>query len=235
MALESDSAGCRVRQQAYLDWRFSAEHFTTEFWQQDETFAAVAGGRGGSCRIEIDGRRAVLRRYRRGGAVSKLLNDQYLWLGQARTRPWREWEILERACAAGLPVPEPLAACTCRSALWYRAALITAYLDDTEMMTQRLRREPLARKRWYDLGILIRRMHGSGILHVDLNPDNILVDSADRFYLVDFDRARLMPRLDDWQWRPLYRLQRGLLKRNRQQALNYDEDDWQAFMDGYQS
>ena len=132
-------------------------------------------------------------------------------------------------------MPEPLAACTCRSALWYRAALLTAYLDDTAMMTQRLRREPLARKRWYDLGILIRRMHGSGIRHVDLNPDNILVDSVDRFYLVDFDRARLMPRLDDWQWRPLYRLQRGLLKRNRQQALNYDEDDWQALMDGYQS
>ena len=116
-----------------------------------------------------------------------------------------------------------------------RAALVTAFLEGTEMMTERLRREPLARRTWKNLGTLIRRMHGECIRHADLTSDNILVDSSDRFYLVDFDKARLMPRLDDWQWQPLYRFQRALDKRHRQQPLHYTENDWQAFMDGYES
>ena len=235
MALESDFPGGRVRQQENLQWTFRAEHFNPEFWREQPGFAATAGGRGGSCLIEIDGRKAVLRRYRRGGFVGNLCSDQYLWLGQARSRPWREWDILEQARAAGLPAPEPLAACTNRSLLWYRAALVTAFIDDTEMMTQKLRRQPLARKSWYELGTLIKRMHSAGIRHADLTSDNILIDSRDRFYLVDFDKASNMPRLDDWQWQPLYRFQRALDKRHRQQALDYGPEDWQAFMDGYQS
>ena len=103
------------------------------------------------------------------------------------------------------------------------------------MMTERLRREPLARKSWHDLGALIRRMHEEGIRHADLTSDNILVDSGDRFYLVDFDKARLMPRLDDWQWQPLYRLQRSLEKFLRLQQIKYGADEWQSLMDGYQS
>ncbi len=167
--------------------------------------------------------------------MGTLSNDQYLWLGQARSRPWQEWDILLRARAADLPAPEPIAACTCRTAFWYSAALITAFLDDTEMMTQRLQRQNLPLKSWHELGMLIKRMHSAGIRHADLTSDNILMDSANRFYLVDFDKARMMKRLDDWQWQPLYRFQRSLDKRHRQQHLHFDSDDWQAFMDGYQA
>ena len=103
------------------------------------------------------------------------------------------------------------------------------------MMTQRLQREKLPAEDWQRLGLLIRRMHVLGIRHADLTTDNILMDSEDRFYLVDFDKARFMRRLDDWQWQPLYRLQRAIEKRDRLYDLNYDQDDWQAFMDGYQS
>jgi 3-deoxy-D-manno-octulosonic acid kinase len=235
MAAESDSGNCRIRQQAELGWQFEEQHFNPEFWRERAGFEATIGGRGGSCLIEIEGRRAVLRRYRRGGAAGKLFSDQYLWLGQARSRSWREWDILLRARAAGLPAPEPIAACTCRRGPWYRAALVTAFLDDTQMMTQRLQREPLSRKCWNGLGSLIKRMHLCGIRHADLTSDNILMDSADRFFLVDFDKARVMKQLDDWQWQPLYRFQRALEKRHRQRHLHYDAEDWQAFMDGYQA
>lgn len=235
MALDSGPAKCRIRQQPDTAWQFSGAHFDPEFWQQYPGFEATIGGRGSSCLIEIDGRKAVLRRYRRGGVVGNLLNDQYLWLGQARSRPWREWDILLRARAAGLPAPEPIAAYTCRCALWYSAALITAFLDDTEMMTQRLQRQSLPHKSWHELGMLIKRMHSAGIRHADLTSDNILMDSVNRFYLVDFDKARMMKRLDDWQWQPLYRFQRSLDKRHRRQHLHFDGDDWQAFMDGYQA
>ena len=151
------------------------------------------------------------------------------------TRPWREWHILQRALKAGLPVPEPMAACACRSGLWYRAALITVYLEDTEMLTQRLQREKLSPGSWHQLGLLIKRMHAEGIRHADLTSDNVLIDSQNSFYLIDFDQARIMNQIDDWQWQPLYRFQRSIDKRNRKQILNYDEHDWQLLMDGYQS
>ena len=226
---------CNIRQQAEFPWQFRDEHFEPDFWSEGQSFQATIGGRGGSCLIEVAGHKAVLRRYHRGGVAGAIFSDQYLWLGQSMSRPWREWEILQRARAAGLPVPEPIAACTCRSVLWYRAALITAYLEDTEMMTQRLQRQRLPLDCWYQLGLLIKRLHVAGIRHADLTSDNILMDSKDRFYLVDFDKARVMNRLDDWQWQPLYRFQRSIDKRNRRQTLHCDQDDWQALMDGYQS
>jgi len=226
---------CHIRQQADIDWQFGEAHFDLDFWRQGPGFEPTAGGRGASGIIEVAGRPMLLRRYRRGGALRNLLGDRYLWLGLSMTRPWREWDILLRARDADLPVPEPVAACVCRSGPWYRAALITVYLEDTEMLTERLRREQLPRDSWYRLGMLIRRMHASGIRHADLNSDNVLLDSKDGFHLVDFDKARFMRRLDDWQWQPLYRFQRSLNKRNRAQPLHFDGEDWQAFMDGYQS
>ena len=235
MPADKKYSNCYIRQRPQQTWQFQGEQFDPAYWQQQPGYRPTDGGRGGSCLIEVDGQRAVLRRYLRGGAVSRVLTDRYLWLGRGLSRPWREWEILLRAREAGLPVPEPIGACVCRSFIWYRAALITAFLEDTEMLTQRLRREKLAADSWHRLGLLIKRMHVAGICHADLNSDNILIDSQDRFYLIDFDRARVVKQLDDWQWQPLYRLQRSIDKRHRQQALNCDEDDWQALMDGYQS
>lgn len=235
MGAEPVITQCRIRQQDGISWQFTEQHFDPRYWQGKAGFELTPGGRGGSCLIDIDGRRAVLRRYHRGGAIGSLCSDQYLWLGQARSRPWREWEVLLRARAAGLPAPEPIAACTCRSGLWYRAALITAFLDDTGMMTERLRRENLSPDCWHELGILIKRLHLAGIRHADLTTDNILMDSDNRFYLVDFDKARVMKRLGNWQWQSLERLQRSIVKRHGHQALNFHADDWQALIDGYRS
>lgn len=235
MTREFKSSKCFILQSQESTHEFSDEEFTGAYWQHQPGHQATVGGRGGSYLIDIDGRQAILRRYQRGGQVGKLLSDQYLWLGWRMTRPWREWHILQRALKAGLPVPEPIAACACRSGLWYRAALITAYLEDTEMLTQRLQREKLPSESWHQLGLLIKRMHAEGIRHADLTSDNVLIDSQNRFYLIDFDQARIMNQIDDWQWRPLYRFQRSIDKRNRKLNLNYGEDDWQLLMDGYQS
>ena len=235
MTREIKSSKCFILQSQDCVHEFSGEQFAAAYWQHQPGHQATMGGRGGSYLIDVDGRKAVLRRYRRGGFVSKLFSDQYLWLGKSLTRPWREWNILQRALKAGLPVPEPIAACACRTGVWYRAALITAYLEGTEMLTQRLQREKLPSDDWHRLGLLIKRMHAEGIRHADLNSDNVLIDSENRFYLIDFDKARVMNQIDDWQWQPLYRFQRSLDKRNRKLNLNYDGDDWQLLMDGYQS
>lgn len=235
MPREVKTSNCYILQQPDDTRQFEKQHFDADYWQQQPGYRAIGGGRGGSIRIELDGQIAVLRQYYRGGMIGKILTDQYLWMGRAQTRPWREWVILEHALNAGLPVPEPIAACVCRSGLYYKASIIIAYLEDTETLTQRLERQTLEADCWHRLGLLLKRMHGEGIRHADLNSDNILIDTQDRFFLIDFDKARIMKRLDDWQWRPLHRLQRSIEKRNLKQTLRFDMDDWQALMDGYQS
>lgn len=235
MPREARSGNCLILQRQDNRQTLEADHFSPAYWEGKPGFDHRIGGRGGSRLIEVEGGSAVLRQYHRGGFVGKLLSNQYLWLGKKRSRPWREWRVLEHARRAGLPVPEPIAACACRTAFWYRAALITAYLEDTEMLTQRLERESLEPGLWQQLGVLLMRLHEEGIRHADLTSDNVLIDSEDRFYLIDFDRARIMKRLDDWQWQPLYRFQRSMVKRDRNRRLHYNESDWQALMDGYQS
>lgn len=235
MPREVKSSNCYILQPSDRSEDYVREQFDPAYWREHPGFAAIEGGRGGSCRIVIDGRKAILRRYMRGGIIGKLFAARYLWFGNSRARPWLEWKILERALEAELPVPEPLAACVCRHGLSYSAALIITYLNDTETLTDRIARERLKLDSWRRLGALIKRLHAAGIRHADLNSDNVLIDSRNRFYLIDFDKARIMKRLDDWQWRPLYRLQRSIVKRNQLRPLNYTADDWQALMDGYQA
>ena len=116
MPRETRSGNCLILQQPDSGQRLEAGHFDPAFWEEDPGFTRRIGGRGGSRMIEIDGARAVLRQFHRGGFVGSLLSNQYLWLGKRLSRPWREWQALEHARNAGLPVPEPIAACACRFA-----------------------------------------------------------------------------------------------------------------------
>ena len=232
---EVRSANCYILQPEDDTTELLPEHFEASYWRQRPGYEVISSGRGGTVRIELNGKAAILRRYHRGGVVGKFLSDQYLWLGKNLSRPWREWNILQRARDAGLPVPEPVAASVCRSGLWYRAALVTAFLQDTETLTNRLQRTELKPGCWHAIGVLIKRMHVEGIRHADLTSDNILIDSRDQLYLIDFDMARIMKRIDDWQWRPLYRLQRSIEKRERNRKLHFADENWHELMDAYQS
>ena len=210
------------------------QHFDLGYWRNTPDYSELSGGRGATARITVEDRAVILRRYYRGGLVSKLLTDQYLWLGRSRTRPWRECRALEHAYHQGLPVPQPIAAYVCRQAGWYRAAIMTEYIANTETLAARLRVAGAASTIWEQLGQLIRQLHEARICHPDLNLTNILIDDVNRLYLIDFDRARVRSRLGDWQWGALHRLKRSLDKFNRRYRPDHAEDDWQVLMDGYQ-
>jgi len=211
------------------------KHFDPAYWNDGAGYEAVFGGRGGSIKISLHGKPAILRQFLRGGMMARLSTDRYLWLGKNRTRAWREWSMLNLAIAAGLPVPTPLGVCVCRSGLLYRAVIITAYIDNSETLAERISHSALGLKSWNRLGLLLKQFQGHYFRHADLNANNILIDRQDRFYIIDFDKARMMKNLDDWQWSPLRRLQRSLEKIDRQQKLHYRPTDWQALIDGYQS
>jgi len=225
---------CILHDEEAVD-KLEQKHFELNYWQANTEYENVFGGRGGSIKINLQGKPAILRQYLRGGMVARVSTDRYLWLGRNRTRAWREWTILKLALEAGMPVPTPLGVCVCRDGLLYRAAIITAYIKDTETLAERITRSELGLKSWHRLGLLLQKFQQHRFRHADLNATNLLVDQQGQFYIIDFDKARVMRNLDNWQWSPLLRLQRSLEKINRQQELHYRPTDWQALIDGYQS
>ncbi len=226
---------CHILHDEDVVGKLERKHFDLAYWQAKVESESVIAGRGGSIKIDLDGSPAILRQYLRGGMFTQVSTDRYLWLGRGRTRAWREWSMLKLALEAGMPVPTPLGVCVCRDGLLYRAAIITAYIKNSETLAERIAHSELSPKSWHRLGLLLKQFQHHCFRHADLNANNLLVDQQGEFYIIDFDKARVMKNLDNWQWSPLLRLQRSLEKINRQQKLHYRLADWQALIDGYQS
>lgn len=143
-----------------------------------------AGGRAAAWFVAGAGWQGVLRGYRRGGLVARISREAYLWQGEERTRPFREFRLLAAMRAQGLRVPAPLAAGYWRGGLIYRAAILIERIPDVRPLAQAL--EPAACEA---AGRAIAAMHAAGVWHADLNAYNILLDAAGDAWLIDFDRG----------------------------------------------
>lgn len=174
--------------------------------------ATVAGGRGGVRFVGVPDGRAVVRHYRRGGLVARLLGDRFLYTGARRTRPMREFAVLAHAHAAGLPVPRPVAARYVRRGLYYRADLATAAIEPARTLATLVAHGELDGFDWPALGRTIRAFHDAGVWHADLNAHNVLRDAAGALWLLDFDRGWVASPRERWRRANLARLERSLLK-----------------------
>ena len=178
----------------------------------------------------------LLRHYRRGGALSRLLRDRYFWLSRALTRPAREWRILDEMRARGLPVPV-LAAWRVvrRGPLLYRADIITLLIRNSETLHRFLLERELPEEGWRRLGTTLRRFHDFQIWHPDLTVGNVLVDQTACFHLVDFDRASVR-RGQGWKVANLNRLRRSLRKQRKlDSTLHYGDACFRSLVAAYQS
>jgi 3-deoxy-D-manno-octulosonic acid kinase len=204
--------------------------FEPRYWIARGALVGSEPGRGAAVLFEHAGRRFVLRHYRRGGLVAGISADQYLWLGEARTRPVRELQLTLRMHAAGLPVPLPLAARYEQQGAAYRADIITEYLPDTLTLAQCLAAGEVGLPVWAAIGRCIRRFHDYGLCHADLNAHNILLRGESEVFLIDFDRcARRKPGL--WRDANLARLRRSLdALEDQRQEPRFDDTQWQCLL-----
>jgi 3-deoxy-D-manno-octulosonic acid kinase len=206
--------------------------FDPAHWRARGALEETAGGRGTVAFVRDGERRWVLRHYRRGGLVAKLLGDHYLWTGADRTRAFREWRLLRELRAAGLPVPEPVAARYERHGLFYRADLITAELPTRRTLTHALAAAPLDAATWRSVGACIGRLHAHGVHHADLNAHNLLLGPDGTVYVLDFDRGRIRSR-GAWERTVLERLQRSLRKVTADLPPDrFDAAAWAALLGG---
>jgi 3-deoxy-D-manno-octulosonic acid kinase len=211
----------------------SPDLFDRDRWAGSPTAPGYAGGRGATLFIRHQDQDWVLRHYHRGGTVGRVLADRFLWLGESRTRAFREWDLLAALHGLGLPSPRPVAARYRRRGLSYTADLVTVRIPDVEPLSTRLARAGASPEVWSRVGACVRRFHEAGVWHADLTAHNLQIDSADRIFLLDFDRGRFRPPGGGWRRRNLDRLHRSLTKISRDGSVRFGTGEWEALLAGY--
>jgi 3-deoxy-D-manno-octulosonic acid kinase len=211
----------------------AAGWFDPSYWKERNEVEGEARGRGTTHFVRSGRQQFVLRHYRRGGLVARVMGDKYFWRNEAATRGFAEWQLLYHLHRAGLPVPAPVAARYRRHGLLYSADLITERLTDSISLAEALRMRGIPILGWITIGRCIRAFHNLGVCHPDLNAHNILLVGEDSVYLIDFDRGRLMkPGL--WCDSNLVRLRRSLEKITyKLPPEHFSEADWHGLLDGY--
>jgi 3-deoxy-D-manno-octulosonic acid kinase len=207
--------------------------FDPAHWQARGALETTRGGRGTVAFIRTDsGQRWVLRQYRRGGLVARVIRDRYLWTGEDATRSFREWRLLRQLRAWDLPVPQPVAARYRRTGLFYRADLITVELPSRLTVTQALQAAPLPATTWRAIGACVDALHARGVQHADLNAHNLVLGEDHAVHVLDFDRGRIRER-GTWERSVLERLQRSLRKvTTGLPADRFGDEQWQSLLAG---
>jgi 3-deoxy-D-manno-octulosonic acid kinase len=209
-----------------------ANWFDADEWRRAGAVAIETSGRGEVLIVAHGDESWVLRHYRRGGLVARFVDDHYIWLGTQRARAFREWRLLRELRAAGLPVPNPVAAHVYRTGIIYTADIITSYLPDTRKLSWFIAQGRVPAQCWRRIGGMIRAVHDHGVDHPDLTAHNVLLDETGQSFLVDFDNAeRKAP--GDWQRLGMERFNRSLRKVALETGTEFDSSGWAKVEAGY--
>tara|TARA_B100000519_G_scaffold200850_1_gene214935 strand:+ start:1024 stop:1743 length:720 start_codon:yes stop_codon:yes gene_type:complete len=208
--------------------QFDPDWFDPDYWGE-RAVPVSSGGRGSAWFIERSPEHWVLRHYRRGGLVGKLIRDRYLYAGEVRVRAFVEFRLLVQLRVLGLPVPKPVAVVYQRKGVLYSSAIIIERLQGVRPLGDVAL--SLDATRWREIGQVIRQFHDAGVYHADLNCFNILVGETST-HLIDFDKGELRSRTPyrtSWKGNTLDRLKRSLNKAYGEEL----EREWQFFLEGY--
>ena len=215
--------------------QMSAERFGPGGWPHAEVLGGElgSGGRGNTLYVGNVPRQFVLKHYRRGGLLGKVVRDRYVFTGEDETRSFAEWRMLARMTDFGLRVPRPAAARYVRHGPFYTADIITVRIPAVKPLSKIIAEGPRPAEFWASVGADIRAFHAEGVFHADMNAYNVQIDERGRVWLLDFDKGRLLPP-GPWQQRTLGRLERSLKKLCRvNPQLNFGQREWNALLEGY--
>jgi len=166
------------------------EQFVELFNTPGTAVDSVLGGRTSVKLLQMPGLGSmVVKYYFRGGLIQYLIKRRYLKWG--KTRCQIEYEILNKVRSLGIAAPKPIAFAF-ESKLFYRCWLITEEIKRHQTLAQlSLDKAEQARATMGQIVAQVATLINNHIFHVDLHPGNVLVDSNNRVFLIDFDRARI--------------------------------------------
>jgi len=186
--------------------------FRPGYWPDLAVGSAHSLGRGGTRFVSAPCGDAVLKMYLRGGQMARWNRDLYFFTGLERSRSFREFRLLAWMHEHKLPVPAPVAALVETHGLAYRGALISMLLAETSSFAEHIQAGQQDRQLWQSVGRCIRRFHDAGVMHADLNVNNILVADDGQVFLVDFDKSSRRKAANNWKQANMDRLKRSLEK-----------------------
>lgn len=212
--------------------------FSVEWFDQMDTCEhmdsnRLKSGRQGVLHLTKMGVPMIMRHYYRGGMPALFSKDLFLFSGFDKSRAYQELRLLENMWKAKLPVPKPVAARCQRMGLLYRADIIMNEILNSKTLVECLIGGELGEVMWQKIGSTIRRFHEHGVHHVDLNANNILIDTDNNVYLIDFDRCyqKSVPKL-----RSLQRLRRSLNKEKvKYPEMHFCIQKFELLQQGYDS
>lgn len=206
--------------------------FDPDYWQQAGRVIGSAQGRGTTWFVRGEKLDMALRHYRRGGLFGKLVEDSYWFSGWHKTRCAEEIALLDKLVRGGVRVPRPVAARARRNGLLYQADILVEKIADARDLVGILQQEELPEAIWQAVGAMVRRMHDLQVCHTDLNSHNILLDSRQQVWLIDFDKCYVQVG-ESWKVNNLSRLQRSFIKEQGKRGIRFTESCWQALLEGY--
>lgn len=170
----------------------------------------------------------IVKHYRRGGLLSYLMKRSYLKWGKTRCQV--EYDQLQNACHSGISVPEPIAYAY-KGLLFYQAWLITREIPNplslANLSILDTERTLTAQKKLIEqMALLI----DNNIYHTDLHPGNVLVDSKNCIFIIDFDKAHLyMKSKTNLQKKYIQRWNRAVLKHKLPETLYWSATTFPFF------
>ncbi|WP_432455398.1 3-deoxy-D-manno-octulosonic acid kinase [Agarivorans sp. QJM3NY_29] len=218
------------------EWQeVSDVYFEARHWQQNRAVVGQAMGRGKTLFFRYLHREFVLRHYHRGGLVSKVSNDRYFYVSLKRSRVWREFVLLMQLQTLGLPAPTPIAGRIKRQGFSFQADLIIERIHGARDLAQLLSEKRLPVSLWRQMGETIAAFHKAGVNHADLNLRNIMIDTNDKVWLIDFDNGAICRPRKRWRQENITRLLRSLVKEQAKPGYcHWLESDWLNLVDAYQ-
>ncbi len=232
--VEKTATGAILYDKAIIN-QISEERFTPEGWLHAERLTGNlrSGGRGNTMFVGNIPRQFVLRHYRRGGLVGKLIKDTYVFSGADKTRSFMEWRLLDKLAANNMRVPRPAAARYVQKGTFYTADLITVRVPDIVPLSQYIAANDPDEEFWQNCGAAIQEFHAAGVYHADLNAYNVQIDSDGLLWLLDFDKGALR-QPGHWQQETLSRLHRSLQKIvGLDPRLHFRSQNWEQLLEGY--
>jgi 3-deoxy-D-manno-octulosonic acid kinase len=208
------------------------EMFTSQYWQTQNAITGQAKGRGTTYFFQHHNNEYVLRHYRRGGSIGKVLSDQYLYTGLEQSRAWQEFKLLQYMKTLDLACPTPIAAMLNKSGLYYQADIISTKIPFAQDLHNILLDRILTTDVWQKIGQTIAEFHNNQIYHHDLNIHNIMLDAKHGVWLIDFDKCGIKQG-ENWKKLNLARLKRSFEKEQRLHNIHWQLADWQMLMSAY--
>lgn len=209
-----------------------SEYFDPKYWQSIQAIDGYERGRGTTWFLRHNDHALVLRHFYRGGFMSRFNRDRYIFSSLDNTRAFKEFSILERLYKAGLPVPEPAGARVIKTGKGYTADLITRRIPRAQDLLQILQL-PASNELLRSIAETIAKLHKFGVLHPDLNIQNILVDQSGKVWVIDFDQAKITSLKKRHRYRMIERLERSFIKEHVRHGIIWTEKNWAFFRECY--